>query len=129
MGVLLKESKTPTNKLALKCLDQAAEIALKEYCKKHQIEIKKTPDVFSTIVPMLKEQNLMIPSYEKSLINLHELSERLSDENITVAKADIEDYVTLVKILLAYLYHYRATKSDWMENVNNLRKAICSSIN
>jgi len=127
VGVLLKETKIPsTNKLALKCLDQATEIILKEYCKKHQIAIKKTSDLFSTVVPILKERNLIIPNYEKSLINLHKLSERLSDENITVEKVDVENYTTLVKILLAYLHHYRASKKEWLEKASNLKKVICS---
>jgi len=41
-----------------------------------------------------------------------------------VENSVIDEYITLVKILLAYLHDYRSSKAEWAEFVNNIRKSL-----
>ncbi len=123
-GVILKESNLPSaNRLALQNIDQAASAALKLYASQHDLDTN-TSDVFTSVLPKAKDKNLIISSDAKSIMKYHKISDEITYSNSVVETHLVDEYITLVKILLAYLHNYRASKADWAEMVNNIRKSL-----
>ncbi len=121
---MMKESKTlSSKKLALLCIDKAADAALKLYAFNHKIEIGNS-EIFSSVLSHAKDRNLMIPIYEEDILRLHNFCDELFFSEKIVENSVIDEYITLVKILLAYLHDYRSSKAEWTEFVNNIRKSI-----
>jgi len=124
LGIMMKESKTlSSKKLALLCIDKAADAALRLYAFNHKIEIGNS-EIFSSVLSHAKDRNLMIPIYEEDILRLHNFCDDLFFSKKTVENSVIDEYITLVKILLAYLHDYRSSKAEWTEFVNNIRKSI-----
>jgi len=124
LGVILKESNLPSaNRLALQNIDQAAGAALKLYASQHEIDTNAS-DVFTSVLPKIKAKNLIIESDAKAIMKCHEISDEITFSNSVVETQVVDEYITLVKILLAYLHNYRATKAKWAELVNNIRKSL-----
>ena len=102
LGIVLKESKLKSaNKLALRNIDQAARAALDLYSSQHELETS-TSDVFASVLPKVAEQNLIIKSDEKAIMKCHKISDETSFSNSEVETRLVDEYITLVKILLAY---------------------------
>ena len=124
LGIMMKESKTPSSKkLALLCIDKAATAALRLYAFNHKSEIGNS-EIFSSVLSYAKDRNSMIPIYEKDILRLHNFCDELFFGEKMVENRVIDEYITLVKILLAYLHDYRSTKAEWTEFVNNIRKSL-----
>ena len=124
LGVILKESNLPSaNRLALQNIDQAASAALKLYASQHEIDTN-TSDVFTSVLPKVKDKNLIISSDTKDIMKFHKISDEITFSDSAVETQLVDEYITLVKILLAYLHNYRATKAKWTELVNNIRKSL-----
>jgi len=124
LGVILKESNLPSaNRLALQNIDQAAGAALKLYASQHELDAN-TSDVFTSVLPKVQDKNLIISSDAKAIMNCHKISDGITFSNSVVETQLIDEYITLVKILLAHLHDYRSTKAEWTEFVNNIRKSI-----
>jgi len=124
LGIMMKESKTlSSKKLALLCIDKAADAALRLYALNYKIEIGNS-EIFSSVLSHAKDRNLMIPIYEEDILRLHNFCDDLFFGEKTVENSVIDEYITLVKILLAYLHDYRSSKAEWTEFVNNIRKSI-----
>jgi len=124
LGIMMKESKTlSSKKLALLCIDKAADAALRLYALNYKIEIRNS-EIFSSVLSHAKNRNLMIPIYEEDILRLHNFCDDLFFGEKTVENSVIDEYITLVKILLAYLHDYRSSKAEWTEFVNNIRKSI-----
>ena len=124
LGVILKESNLPSaNRLALQNIDQAAGAALKLYASQHELDIN-TSDVFTSVLPKVKAKNLIIGNDAKAIMKCHKISDEITFSSSVVETQVVDEYITLVKILLAYLHNYRATKAKWAEQVNNIRKSL-----
>jgi len=124
LGVLLKESNLQSaNRLALQNIDQAAGAALKLYASQHELDTN-TSDVFTYVLPKVKAKNLIIGSDAKAIMKCHKIIDEITFSNSVVETQVVDEYITLVKILLAYLHNYRATKAKWAEQVNNIRKSL-----
>ncbi len=124
LGVILKESNLPSaNRLALQNIDQAASAALKLYASQHDLDTN-TSDVFTSVLPKAKDKNLIISSDAKAIMKYHKISDEITYSDFVVETQVVDEYITLVKILLAYLHNYRASKADWAEMVNNIRKSL-----
>jgi len=124
LGVILKESNLPSaNRLALQNIDQAAGAALKLYASQHELDTN-TSDVFTSVLPKVKDKNLIISSDTKAIMKCHKISDEITFSNSVVETQVVDEYITLVKILLAYLHNYRATKAKWAEQVNNIRRSL-----
>ncbi len=124
LGVILKESNLPSaNRLALQNIDQAASAALKLYASQHEIDTN-TSDVFTSVLPKVKDKNLIISSDVKAIIKCHKISDEITFRDSEVETQIVDEYMTLVKILLAYLHNYRASKAKWAEQVNNIRRSL-----
>ena len=124
LGVILKESNLPSaNRLALQNIDQAAGAALKLYASQHEIDTN-TSDVFTSVLPKVKDKNLIISSDVKAIIKCHKISDEITFRDSEVETQIVDEYMTLVKILLAYLHNYRASKAKWAEQVNNIRRSL-----
>ena len=124
LGVILKESNLQSaNRLALQNIDQAAGAALKLYASQHELDTN-TSDVFISILPKVKAENLIIGSDAKAIMKYHKIIDEITFSNSVVETEVVDEYITLVKILLAYLHNYRATKAKWAELVNNIRKSL-----
>ncbi len=67
---------------------------------------------------------MIIPLYEEDILRLHNFCDDLFFGEKKVENSVIDEYITLVKILLAYLHDYRSSKAEWTEFVNNIRKSI-----
>jgi len=124
LGVILKESNLPSaNRLALQNIDQAAGAALRLYASQHEIDTN-TNDVFTSVLPKIKDKNLIINNDANAIMKCHKISDEITFSNSVVETQVVDEYITLVKILLAYLHNYRATKAKWAELVNNIRKSL-----
>ncbi len=124
LGVILKESNLPSaNRLALQNIDQAASAALKLYASQHEIDTN-TSDVFTSVLPKVKDKNLIISSDVKAIIKCHKISDEITFRDSEVETQIVDEYMILVKILLAHLHNYRASKAKWAEQVNNIRKSL-----
>jgi len=123
LGVILKESNLPSaNRLALQNIDQAAGAALKLYASIHDLDTN-TSDVFTSVLPKVQDKNLITSNEAKAIMKLHKISDGITFSN-SVVETLVDEYITLVKILLAHLHNYRATKAQWAELVNNIRKSL-----
>ena len=60
----------------------------------------------------------------RCVIFSHKISDEITFSDSVVETQVVDEYITLVKILLAYLHNYRATKAKWAEQVNNIRKSL-----
>ncbi len=124
LGVILKESNLPSaNRLALQSIDQAASAALKLYASQHKIDTN-TSDVFTFVLPKVKDKNLIISSDVKAIMKCHKISDEITLSDFVVETQVVDEYITLVKILLAHLHNYRASKAKWAEQVNNIRRSL-----
>jgi len=124
LGVILKESNLPSaNRLALQNIDQAAGTALKLYASQHEIDTN-TSDVFTSILPKVKDKNLIISSDVKAIMKCHKISDEITFSDSVVETQVVDEYMILVKILLAHLHNYRASKAKWAEQVNNIRRSL-----
>ncbi len=124
LGVILKESNLPSaNRLALQSIDQAAGAALKLYASQHEIDTN-TSDVFTSVLPKVKDENLIISSDVKAIMKCHKISDEITFSDSVVETQVVDEYMTLVKILLAHLHNYRASKAKWAEQVNNIRRSL-----
>jgi len=124
LGVILKESNLPSaNRLALQNIDQAADAALKLYASQHEIDTN-TSDVFTSVLPEVKDKNLIINSDVKAIMKCHKISDEITFSDSMVETQVVDEYITLVKILLAHLHNYRASKAKWAEQVNNIRRSL-----
>ncbi len=124
LGVILKESNLPSaNRLALQNIDQAADAALKLYASQHEIDTNMS-DVFTSVLPKVKDKNLIISSDVKAIMKCHKISDEITFSDSMVETQVVDEYITLVKILLAHLHNYRASKAKWAEQVNNIRRSL-----
>ncbi len=124
LGVILKESNLPSaNRLALQSIDQAAGTALKLYASQHEIDTN-TSDVFTSVLPKVKDENLIISSDVKAIMKYHKISDEITFSDSVIETQVVDEYMTLVKILLAHLHNYRASKAKWAEQVNNIRRSL-----
>jgi len=124
LGVILKESNLPSaNRLALQNIDQAAGAALKLYAFQHEIDTNMS-DVFTSVLPKVKDKNLIISSDVKAIMKCHKISDEITFSDCIVETQVVDEYMILVKILLAHLHNYRASKAKWAEQVNNIRKSL-----
>ncbi len=124
LGVILKESNLPSaNRLALQNIDQAAGAVLKLYASQHEIDTN-TSDVFTSVLPEVKDKNLIINSDVKAIMKCHKISDEITFSDSMVETQVVDEYITLVKILLAHLHNYRASKAKWAEQVNNIRRSL-----
>ena len=124
LGVILKESNlSSANRLALQNIDQAAGAVLKLYASQHEIDTN-TSDVFTSVLPNLKDKNLIISSDVKAIMKCHKISDEITFSDSVVETQVVDEYITLVKILLAHLHNYRASKAKWAEQVNNIRRSL-----
>ncbi len=124
LGVILKASNLPSaNRFALQNIDQAASAALKLYASQHEIDTN-TSDVFTSVLPKVEDKNLIISSDVKAIIKCHKISDEITFRDSVVETQIVDEYMTLVKILLAYLHNYRASKAKWAEQVNNIRRSL-----
>jgi len=124
LGVILKESNLPSaNRLALQSIDQAADAALKLYASQHEIDTN-TSDVFTSVLPKVKDENLIISNDVKAIMKCHKISDEITFSDSVVETQVVDEYITLVKILLAHLHNYRASKAKWAEQVNNIRRSL-----
>jgi len=124
LGVILKESNLPSaNRLALQNIDQAAGTALKLYAFQHELDTNSS-DVFTSVLPKVIDKNLIISSDAKAIMKCHKISDEITFSNSVVETQVVDEYITLVKILLAHLHNYRSSKAKWTELVNNIKKSL-----
>ena len=127
LSVALKGSnRDPSNRLALTILDNSVEIILKFYAGAHGLlkdsEIN-SQEAFVFILDKIKDQNKIVSYEEKDIIRYHHiLDEFRNKDNFTIKDSIIDEYVILVKILLAKLYDYRASKLEWEKMIDGVRR-------
>ena len=130
VSLVLKRGKLDSgNRLALIILDNAIELTLKSYANYHSL-LKgskiTSQQAFSSILKIIKDQNKIVKSEEKSIKKYHRIcSEPYHGANLTSSKdSTLEEYVVLAKILLARLYDFRASKPEWEKMVDDTRRSL-----
>lgn len=129
LGKLLMNGKFASDKrLAFVIIDNAVEIALKSYAARHNlIKISKpNTKTISLILNKLKDQNKIVSYEKRTILKYHAMAKELYNKQKVSQLNDktIEDYLILARIILAKLYDFRASKSEWQNLVNKTAKSL-----
>ena len=133
LGKLLMNGKSASDKrLAFIVIDNAVEIALKSYATWHNlIKVSKSnTKTISLILSKLKNQNKIVAYEKRTILKYHTLAKELYNKQKVSQLNDktIEYYLTLARIILANLYDFRASKSEWQKLVNKTAKSLCAHL-
>ena len=126
--LLMQPRFSSDKRIAFIILDIAVEIALKSYATGHNLTKidKSNIKTISPILAKLQEQNKLV-SYEKnSILKYHMIAKKIYNIQKPTILTDktVEDYFVLARILLANLYDFRASKSEWQNMINKTVKSF-----
>ena len=126
--LLMKPRFSSDRRLAFIILDIAVEIALRSYVTSHHfLKIRRTnTKEISTILGKLQQQNRLVAHEKKSILKYHIMAKKLynAQKGASLADKTVEDYFVLARILLANLYDFRASKSEWQNMINKTAKSF-----
>jgi len=128
--ILIKSGLKSTNEMAFISIDNAATTALSNYIKTNNFSEVNGDDEsfnnFDLFLEIIVKQNKIRKFEMKDIKKFHDLRKNLFRQPDVMITKVVNEYVVLVKILLAYLYNYRATKSEWGQMVKKLQKKLGS---
>jgi len=114
------------NEMAFISIDAAATTALSNYIKINNLsEVKnndKSFNSFDFFLELIEKQNKIRKFEMHDIKKFHNLRKNLFQQSDVISIQAVNEYVVLVKVLLAYLYNYRASKSGWEQMVKEVTK-------
>lgn len=126
--VINKSSLKSANKMALISIDDAAMTAISNYIKTNNLsEINDTDKPINNselFLEIIVTQHKITNFEMEDIKKFHNLKKNLLQQSDIIISDVVNKYVVLVKILLAYLYDYRATKSEWEGMIEDYRKKL-----
>ena len=126
--LLMQPRFSSEKRIAFIILDIAVEVALKSYATGHKltkIDKSNTKEI-SSILAKLQEQNKLVSHEKNSILKYHMIAKKLYNIQKPTILTDktVEDYFVLARILLANLYDFRASKSEWQNMINKTAKSF-----
>jgi len=82
---------------------------------------------FNSLLELVQKKNKITKSEKNDISKFHNLRRNLFSQPEILIVDYVNKYVSLLKVLLAHLYHYRASKSEWEEMVEKYRKNLCAN--
>ena len=79
---------------------------------------------FNSLLELIQKKNKITKSEKNDVLKFHNLRKNLFSQPEILIMDYVNKYVSLLKVILAYLYNYRASKSEWEEMVEKYRKNL-----
>jgi len=90
-------------------------------------EFDNDPLDFNFLLELLEKKNKITKSKKNDMSKFHNLRKNLFSQPEILIMDYVNKYVSLLKVLLAHLYHYRASKSEWEKMVEKYHKNLCAN--
>ena len=117
-----------TNEMAFISIDAAAMTALSNYFKINNLSEVKSNDKsfksFNFFLELIEKQNGVRKFEMHDIKKFHNLRKNLFQQPNVISIEAVNEYVVLVKVLLAYLYNYRASKSGWEQMIKEYKNNL-----
>ena len=79
---------------------------------------------FNSLLELMQKKNKITKSEKNDIEKFHNLRKNLFSQPEILSRDYVNKYVSLLKVLLAQIYHYRASKSEWEEMVEKYHKNL-----
>ncbi len=116
------------NEMAFISIDAAAMTALSNYIKINNLSEVKSNDKsfksFNFFLELIEKQKGVRKFEMHDIKKFHNLRKNLFQQPNVISIEAVNEYVVLVKVLLAYLYNYRASKSGWEQMVKEYKNNL-----
>lgn len=83
-------------------------------------------DDFDCLLELVKNDNKITESEKNDIKKFHKIRESVFDQPEIIITEVVKRYTVLLKILLAYLYNFRASKINWDNKVNKYMNELNS---
>ena len=117
-----------SNEMAFISIDDAAITALCNYIKINNLSEVKSNDKsfnnFDLFLELIEKQNEIRKFEMRDIKKFHNLRKNLFQQSDVISMETVNEYVVLVKVLLAYLYNYRASKLGWEQMVKDYQNNL-----
>jgi len=114
--------------MAFISIDDAAITAVSNYIKINNLSEVKSNDKpfnnFDFFLELIEKQNEIRKFEMHDIKKFHNLRKNLFQQSDVISMEAVNEYVVLVKVLLAYLYNYRASKSGWEQMVKDYQNNL-----
>jgi len=114
--------------MAFISIDDAVMTALSNYIKINNLSEVKSNDKsfnnFDLFLELIEKQNKIRKFEMRAIKKFHNLRKNLFQQSDVISIEAVNEYVVLVKVLLAYLYNYRASKSGWEQMVKEYQNNL-----
>jgi len=125
---LSKSGLKSSNEMAFISIDDAAITALCNYIKINNLSEVKSNDKsfnnFDLFLELIEKQNEIRKFEMRDIKKFHNLRKNLFQQSDVISMETVNEYVVLVKVLLAYLYNYRASKLGWEQMVKDYQNNL-----
>ena len=126
--ILSKSGLKSANEMAFISIDDAVTTALINYIKINNLSEVKSNDKsfnnFDLFLELIEKQNKIRKFEMRDIKKFHNLRKNLFQQSDVISMEAVNEYVVLVKVLLAYLYNYRASKSGWEQMVKEYQSNL-----
>jgi hypothetical protein len=126
--ILSKSGLKSANEMAFISIDDAVTTALINYIKINNLSEVKSNDKsfnnFDFFLELIEKQNEIRKFEMRDIKKFHNLRKNLFQQSDVISMETVNEYVVLVKVLLAYLYNYRASKSGWGQMVKEYQNNL-----
>ena len=126
--ILSKSGLKSANEMAFISIDDAVTTALINYIKINNLSEVKSNDKsfnnFDLFLELIEKQNEIRKFEMRDIKKFHNLRKNLFQQSDVISMEAVNEYVVLVKVLLAYLYNYRASKSGWEQMVKEYQNNL-----
>jgi len=126
--ILSKSGLKSANEMAFISIDDAVTTALINYIKINNLSEVKSNDKsfnnFDLFLELIEKQNKIRKFEMRDIKKFHNLRKNLFQQSDVISMEAVNEYVVLVKVLLAYLYNYRASKSGWEQMVKKYQNNL-----
>ncbi len=126
--ILSKSGLKSANEMAFISIDDAAMTTLSNYIKINNLSEVKSNDKsfnnFDLFLELIEKQNKIRKFEMREIKKFHNLRKNLFQQSDVISMEAVNEYVVLVKVLLAYLYNYRASKSGWEQMVKEYQNNL-----
>jgi len=126
--ILSKSGLKSANEMAFISIDDAVTTALINYIKINNLSEVKSNDKsfnnFDLFLELIEKQNKIRKFEMRDIKKFHNLRKNLFQQSDVISIEAVNEYVVLVKVLLAYLYNYRASKSGWEQMVKEYQNNL-----
>ena len=126
--ILSKSGLKSANEMAFISIDDAVTTALINYIKINNLSEVKSNDKsfnnFDLFLELIEKQNKIRKFEMRDIKKFHNLRKNLFQQSDVISMEAVNEYVVLVKVLLAYLYNYRASKSGWEQMIKDYQNNL-----